>query len=135
MRLGHRPSVDFDFFRPGSFSPGELRRSIPLLREAPTIQSAPDTLVVRLDSVRVAIYGVAFPALAEPGLEHGTGIPVASLADLAATKAKAILDRAEAKDYVDISSLLAAGTDLGEMLGGASTLSDRQSARCSPSRR
>ena len=122
LRLGHRLSVDFDFFLPRSFVPGELRRSIPLFRDAPTIQSAPDTLVVRVDEVRVAIYGVAFPALAAPDLAYDTGIPVASLADLGATKAKAILDRAEMKDYVDISALMAAGMDLADMLGGATAL-------------
>lgn len=122
LRLGHRPSVDFDFFIARSFVPGELRRSIPLLRNAPTIQSAPDTLVVSVAGVRVAIYGVAFPALAAPDLAHDTGIPVASLVDLGATKAMAVLDRAEVKDYLDISALLAAGMDLANMLAGATAL-------------
>lgn len=122
LRLGHRASIDFDFFLPRSFAPGDLRRSIPLFRDVPTIQSAPDTLVVRFDEIRVAIYGVGFPALAAPELARDTGIPVASLADLGSTKAKAILDRAEVKDYVDISALVASGMDLAEMLGGATAL-------------
>ncbi|OGO56719.1 MAG: hypothetical protein A2Z32_01150 [Chloroflexi bacterium RBG_16_69_14] len=122
LRLGHRPSVDFDFFLARSFVPGELRGSVPLLRDAPTIQSAPDTLVISVAGVRVAIYGVAFPALAAPDLAHDTGLPVASLADLGATKVKAVLDRAEVKDYLDISALLAAGLNLAEMLGGATAL-------------
>lgn len=122
MRLGHRASVDFDFFLPRSFAPGDLRRSIPMFGDAPTIQSATDTLVVRLDEVRVAVYGVAFPALAAPDLARDTGIPIASLADLGATKVKAILDRAEVKDYIDLSALVAAGMDLADMLGGATAL-------------
>lgn len=122
MRLGHRLSVDFDFFVPGSFIPGSLRRSIPLLREAATIQSAPDTLVVSIGEVRVAIYGVALPALAGPDLSSDTGIPVASMVDLAATKVKAVLDRAEAKDYIDIAELLATGMGLADMLAGATAL-------------
>jgi hypothetical protein len=122
LRLGHRASIDFDFFLPRSFAPGELRRSIPLFRDTPTIQSAQDTLVVRVDEIRVAIYGVALPALAAPDLARDTRIPVASLADLGSTKAKAILDRAEVKDYVDISALVASGMDLAEILGGATSL-------------
>jgi hypothetical protein len=122
LRLGHRASVDFDFFLPRSFAPGDLRRSIPLFRDVPTVQSAPDTLVVRVDEVRVALFGVAFPAVAAPDLARDTGIPVASLADLASTKVKAILDRADVKDYVDISALLATGMDLAEMLGGATAV-------------
>lgn len=42
---------------------------------------------------------------------------VASPEDLLATKLKAILDRAEAKDYRDISALLAAGVSLESALG------------------
>jgi predicted nucleotidyltransferase component of viral defense system len=42
---------------------------------------------------------------------------VASLEDLLATKLKAILDRAEAKDYRDISAILSAGVSLEKALG------------------
>ena len=37
--------------------------------------------------------------------------------DLLATKLKAILDRAEAKDYLDISAMLSAGISLERALG------------------
>jgi Nucleotidyl transferase AbiEii toxin, Type IV TA system len=43
---------------------------------------------------------------------------VASLEDLLATKLKAIMDRAEAKDYRDISAILSAGVSLETALGG-----------------
>ena|SRR5438552_17222509 len=49
----------------------------------------------------------------EPRIE----ILVASLEDLLATKLKAILDRAEAKDYRDISAMLSAGVSLEKALG------------------
>jgi hypothetical protein len=42
---------------------------------------------------------------------------VASLEDLLATKLKAIIDRAEAKDYRDISAMLSAGVSLERALG------------------
>jgi hypothetical protein len=43
---------------------------------------------------------------------------VASPEELLATKLKAILDRAEAKDYLDISAMLSAGISLERALGG-----------------
>jgi predicted nucleotidyltransferase component of viral defense system len=43
---------------------------------------------------------------------------VASREDLLATKLKAILDQAEAKDYSDISALLVHGSSLETGLGG-----------------
>ena len=42
---------------------------------------------------------------------------VASLEDLLTTKLKAIMDRAEAKDYRDISAILSAGISLEKALG------------------
>jgi len=42
---------------------------------------------------------------------------VASPEDLLATKLKAIIDRAEAKDYRDISAMLSAGVSLENALG------------------
>lgn len=42
---------------------------------------------------------------------------IGSLEDQLATKLKAILDRAEAKDYQDISAMLSAGVSLERALG------------------
>src|SRR5260370_4353244 len=52
-----------------------------------------------------------------PLLTPAPGILVASLEDHLATKLKAIMDRAEAKDYRDISVMLAAGISLEKALG------------------
>ena len=43
---------------------------------------------------------------------NGSKLLVASPEELLATKLKAILDRAEAKDYLDISAMLSAGVSL-----------------------
>jgi Nucleotidyl transferase AbiEii toxin, Type IV TA system len=43
---------------------------------------------------------------------------VASPEELLATKLKAVLDRAEAKDYLDISAMLSDGISLERALGG-----------------
>lgn len=52
-----------------------------------------------------------------PQLAPAPDLLVASLEDLLATKLKAILDRAEAKDYRDISAMLSAGVSLEKALG------------------
>jgi hypothetical protein len=121
LRLAHRVSVDFDLFLPRSFAPDDLRRESPLLREAETVQTAPDTLTVVVDGVRVSLFGVRLPAIEWPGLAADIGLPVASMRDLAATKVRALLGRAESKDYLDIAALLDS-VALEEMLGGAETL-------------
>jgi hypothetical protein len=117
LRLGHRASVDFDFFSSSSFQPDALERQVDYLGAAERLQSQRDTLVALVASphgpVKVAYFGglplarVSPPDLAQPG-----GIRVASLLDLAATKFKVVQDRAELKDYQDLAAVLRAGLAL-----------------------
>jgi hypothetical protein len=58
----------------------------------------------------------------EPLPTRDATLLVASLEDLLATKLKAILDRAEAKDYRDISAMLSSGISLERALGGFSKM-------------
>jgi predicted nucleotidyltransferase len=53
---------------------------------------------------------------------------VASLDDLMATKLKAILDRAEARDYRDIAAMLSAGVSLEKGLGAFAKMYGRDPA-------
>jgi predicted nucleotidyltransferase component of viral defense system len=122
LRLGHRQSEDFDLFLPRRFDPNDLRRDVELLRDRETVQSAPDTLTVRIDGIRVSLFGVDIPSLEAPDVAEDIGLPVASLRDLGATKVHAVLGRAEARDYVDVAALLEHGLDLADMLGCAVTL-------------
>lgn len=122
LRLGHRASLDFDLFLPRSFHPSDLRRETDLLRGAEAVQEAPDTLTVRVDGIRVSLFGIRIPALELPDVTSDIGLPVASLRDLTATKLQALPGRAEARDYIDIAALLDHGLDLAEALGGAEAL-------------
>lgn len=122
VRLAHRISVDFDLFLPRHFDPDELRRGTPLLLSGEVVQVAPDTLTVRVDGVRVSLFGVELGVLDWPDVASDNRLPVASLRDLAATKLNALLGRAESRDYVDIVALLDAGIDLADALGGAEAL-------------
>lgn len=122
VRLAHRVSIDFDLFLPRHFDPQELRRGSPLLSGGEAVQVAPDTLTVRVDGVRVSLFGVELGALEWPDIAIDNGLPVASLRDLAATKLNTLLGRAESRDYVDIVALLDAGVDLPSALGGAEAL-------------
>lgn len=119
LRLRHRVSVDFDFFLPRSFEPGDMARAISGLGAFDVVQSAPDTLGVRVDGVWLSLFGVKLAAIAPPEITTDIGLPVASLRDLGATKVQTVVDRAEAKDYEDIAALLAAGIELPDMLGSA----------------
>ena len=123
LRLGHRTSVDFDFFSNLPFLPGELEKRIPWLAESQRLQSAPNTLTCLVDRngpVKVSFFGgLKLGRVGEPDRVEEPGIWVASLLDLAATKVKVVQDRAEAKDYNDVAAMLEHGMDLAKALGAA----------------
>lgn len=113
LHLGHRTSVDFDFFGNCSFDPARLAAAIPLMAGARITQREPDTLsgiVDRDAAVKVSFFGVPdIPRLAPPHRVRGNGIKVASLLDLAGMKASVVQVRAEAKDYLDVDAIIASG--------------------------
>lgn len=123
LRFEHRRSEDFDFFSNQRFSPTELEAEAPFLRGAVRLQSALNTLVCRIDRggpVKVSFGGLGLRRVCEPEAVEGLpGLLVASPLDLAATKVKAIQDRAESKDYLDVSRLLEEGIGLREALSAA----------------
>jgi hypothetical protein len=126
LHLGHRESVDFDFFGNTAFDPALLAGRIPFLATAETIQRAENTLSVIVDRgspVKLSFFGLPnLLRLTPPHVAGDNGLKVASLLDLAGTKASVVQVRAEAKDYVDIDALLTlGGMDLATILaaGGA----------------
>jgi hypothetical protein len=123
LRLAHRTSVDFDLFSTDPLDRRKLDR-LPFLNTAQVLQDEPDALTISVDRgqpVKVSFLGpVRFGRVGTPQLAGR--VPVASLLDLAATKIKVLLQRVEAKDYLDIAAVLRAGVPLAEVLRGARTL-------------
>jgi nucleotidyltransferase AbiEii toxin of type IV toxin-antitoxin system len=123
LRLGHRMSLDFDFFSNDHFQPDALDREVPWLRGAVRSRSEPDTLVAVVDRrgpVTVSFFGgLPLSRVADPALAGAAGPLVASLLDLAATKVKVVQDRAESKDYLDVARLLDERISLRDALAAA----------------
>jgi len=124
LRLGHRPSADFDFFASQPFAPNDLMQRIPYLRGATVRQQAPDTLTVTLERggpAQVSFFGgLNLGQVAQADRAMGPRIKVASLIDLAGFKVAVVTQRAELKDYVDVHALLMkADIPLAMMLASA----------------
>jgi hypothetical protein len=122
LHLGHRSSIDFDFFRSSPLDKNEVESSFVFMRNARVIQEDKNTLVViapmSSGPVKVSFFGgLTIGRVNEPLQTSDRTLLVASLDDLLATKLKAILDRAEARDYQDISAMLSAGVSLETALG------------------
>ncbi len=126
LRLGHRKSVDFDFFTFTPFDPGTLYGEIGILANAQIIQQQRNTLtciVDRGDPVKVSFFALPkiIPLLPSE-VASDNRLNVASLLDLAAMKALAVQQRAEAKDYIDIDAIIMAGIDLAKGLAAAKAI-------------
>src|SRR5882724_11832464 len=110
LRLGHRPSIDFDFFSPKAFEPRTLLGQLAYLKGAEVRQSAANTLTVTVERdgpVLLSFFGgINLGQVAPPDTAEGAGIKVAALLDLAGMKAAVVTQRAELKDYLDIHALL-----------------------------
>ncbi|HXT82038.1 MAG TPA: nucleotidyl transferase AbiEii/AbiGii toxin family protein [Acetobacteraceae bacterium] len=124
LHLGHRQSLDFDFFGNQPLDPANLMLAIPFLAGATVTQREPDTLgciVDRGGQVKLSFFGLPdIPRLLPPLVAPDNGLQVASLLDLAGMKASVVQMRAEAKDYLDIDAILADGrVDLPTALAAA----------------
>jgi hypothetical protein len=127
LRLGHRQSVDFDFFTERPLDRRAIRDAFPFAGDAQVLQDRPDTLTLLVaagaagqDFVRVSFFGgMRFGRVGNPEITADGVLQVASMDDMMATKLKVILQRIEAKDYYDISSLIGAGVELPRGLAAA----------------
>ena len=127
LRLGHRASVDFDFFTEKPLDRKEMQERFSFLRQASVIQDRPDTLCVLAPvgngSVKVSIFGgIGIGRAGTPDRTSDGVVEVASSLDLLATKLKVIQQRIEAKDYRDVAALLRAGVRLETGLAAAAAM-------------
>lgn len=123
LRLGHRHSIDFDFFSDKTITSDDLIAAIPELKGASPLQASPNSYVYNLpiggEPVKLSFFGgLGFGRVGDPDLLPGR-FEIASLDDLFGTKLKVIHDRIEAKDYLDIAALLKSGISLDNGLSAS----------------
>jgi hypothetical protein len=133
LHLGHRESLDFDFFRSDPLEKDQIRAAFEFINGAAVLQDAPDTLVVLAEMpsgpVKISFGNIRFGRVKDPLLTRDGVLFVASLDDLMATKLKATLDRAEAKDYRDIAEMISAGVSLPAGLSAFRAMFDGEPAQ------
>lgn len=132
LRLGHRTSVDFDFFTERPLDREAIQAALPFMAQSTVLQDEKNTLSVLVPTVsvtpgasadeyvKVSFFGaIGFGRVGSPDFTEDYVLQVASFRDLIATKLKVILQRAEAKDYRDIVAMLKAGVNLPNGLAAA----------------
>lgn len=127
LRLAHRRSDDFKFYSAEPFDPIRLLDAIPYLGGAEVIRRARGRLTCIVDCggiVRVSFFsGRTRNRMEDPESADGSQVMVASLLDLAATRAQSVPTRAKAKDHVDLDALIRlGGISLNDALGAAAAV-------------
>jgi Nucleotidyl transferase AbiEii toxin, Type IV TA system len=133
LHLGHRQSLDFDFFNADPLDKTRLANAFAFMPEAQIVREDPQTLVIAAKTpsapVKISFFGSMGLGHVNAPLQTADDVLlVASLEDLLATKLKAIIDRAEAKDYRDIAAMLRAGTSLERGLAAFGAMFGRDAA-------
>jgi hypothetical protein len=127
LQLGHRESVDFDFFTSRSFQPGDLTSRFHLLNNVEILQAFPNTLTVikngTFGEVKMSFFGgLNLARVAPPIASADNGLRIASVLDLSGTKVKVLQDRAELKDYIDLAAVIRHGISLESAVRSALTI-------------
>ena len=117
LQLGHRSSIDFDFFSSDHVDSDHLYSVVSsFLGPLEIIQSRKNTLSMITysdDPVKLSFFwGIETGRVKPPRITEDNSMRVASLLDLFGHKLKTILQRVEAKDYIDIACLLKSGLPL-----------------------
>lgn len=106
LQLGHRVSVDLDFFGEWDYST-DLRTVFRGLGRAQKQSGTPDGRLqfFFVDGVKVDCVAYGEHPWLEPAVEEG-GIRLAGVKDIGAMKINAITNRGSRKDFVDLARLL-----------------------------
>lgn len=120
LQIGHRVSVDFDFFSFAPLPDGLLRKIKRVFENQQIIvtYSSPEQLNLVINGVKVTFFSYSYQNI-YPLIPYKK-INMASVAEIALMKAFSIGKRLSYKDYIDWYFMLSGKhVSLGEVIGGA----------------
>lgn len=100
LHLGHRYSVDFDFFSRKPINAKQLAEKLTGIGTFKTQMTDKKTLIGEFNAIKFSLFHYDYPLIAK--LHQFKGISIADPADIAGMKIVAICDRGTKKDYVDL---------------------------------
>ncbi|MEQ2517481.1 nucleotidyl transferase AbiEii/AbiGii toxin family protein [Bacteroides zhangwenhongii] len=104
LQLGHRKSIDLDFFGQINVNSQELREALQTLGMLTVLSDSKNIHIYVLNGVKIDIVNYTYPWIDDVVCKDG--IRLASPKDIAAMKITAIEGRGTKKDFVDIYFLL-----------------------------
>lgn len=105
LYIGHRISIDFDFYTPEGFDSQKILRKFEKSKIITSlIQTQEDTLIFKANGIEISLFTYPY-RLAMP-LTKTEYLDMASLEDIAAMKIVAIIQRGICRDFIDLYFLI-----------------------------
>ena len=114
LHLGHRISVDFDFFTPGAFDVSQILRSLKKIGSFKLEEQSEGTLLGTFEKIRFSLFTYPYPVLF-PFATY-LEVPISDLRDIAAMKIAAIGSRGIQRDFIDLYFICRSGISVAEVL-------------------
>lgn len=115
LQLGHRESVDFDFFSEKKDTAVKMEQWMQKIPGFRMRGMESDALDAEIGDVKVSFIGsYKYPMIESPVESHG--IRIASATDIGLMKLLAITHRATPRDYIDLATLFQGGHPLVELI-------------------
>jgi len=100
LQIGHRQSIDFDFFTREIFSTAEIVQSLRGLGKFELFDQTEDTLNGAINGVQISFFSYDYPLLMRTNAFKK--LRLANLLDIALMKLEAVSGRGNRKDFVDL---------------------------------
>lgn len=101
LELGHRISLDFDFYIEEELDPETLLQDFQKhFKNVQLIREAKNTLILSIDNTEVSLFSYPYPLISP--LIKIPEVNLASMEDICAMKIVAIIQRGTKRDFIDI---------------------------------
>lgn len=104
LQIGHRQSVDFDFFIPSDFNTSSIVNKLVEIGSYERENEERNTINGSLNEVRISFFGYKYSMI--DGFKVYKSVRLAGLKDIAAMKLETIAGRGSKKDFIDLYFLL-----------------------------
>lgn len=105
LQLGHRKSIDLDWFSRSSFDISLLQKSLPAVGSLEILDKDKGTLHAVLGGVKVSFLRYPY-SLIDPLVLYKRKLHLAGIRDIACMKVDAISSRGSKKDFIDLFFIL-----------------------------
>lgn len=114
LQLGHRRSVDLDFFTRDPFDPSDLAAKIAAIGHFSIESKSEGTLHGLFHDIKLSFFNYPYPLLRD--LHYFSGVSIADVIDIGCMKIDAISSRGSRKDFIDLYAISTEIVSLHEML-------------------